>query len=178
MENITLIHGFVLAVLFVSVFTDLKSQRISNALTLPMWPVGILWHAVLSSDPWYFGLLGFAVAFPLHFLLWFIGLDKGGDAKLMIGIGACLGWVTMLEATIWAILAMLPVGLVFVTLRGKLGNFWRSVKYLFMTPYYKAMKLDPGPQPEQTYMPKAPVIAIATVLAITTNLVSVYVIGW
>jgi len=176
LENITPIHFFVLSVLLVAIVTDLRTQRIANGLTVPMWPIGVLWHLLLG-EVWWEGLLGLGVAFPLHLGLWVIGLDKGGDAKLMIGIGACLGWEIMLASTIWAILTMLPVGLVFIILRGKLGNFLRSLKYLFTLPYYKVMKLDPGPQPEQTYIPKAPIIAIATLLAVSTPWVQTYVIG-
>ena len=177
MENITPIHFFVTAVLLVTIFTDLKSQKIANKFTLPMWPVGILYHIAFSTLPWYEGLLGFGVAFPLHFILWQLGIDKGGDAKLMIGIGACLGWKIMLASTIWAWIAMLPVGIVVVAISGKLGNFLRSIKYLLTFPYYKLMKLDPGPAPEQTYIPKAPIIAVATLLATTTTWMQEYVIG-
>lgn len=170
MNTLTLMHLFVAIVLAVSLVTDLKSQRIYNAVTLPMWPIGILYHLLLSSEPWTFGLLGFAVAFPIHFLLWMSGLDKGGDAKLMIGVGACLGWRLMLESTVWAILLMLPVGLIFVVLKGRLPHFMRSVKYLVTMPYYVALKLDPGPKPEQTYIPKAPVLLVATVVAVFTQM--------
>ena len=177
MNNLGIIEGFVALVLLVAVITDLREQKIANGITLPMWPVGILWHVLSSEEAWYFGILGFAIAFPIHFLFWMVGLDKGGDAKLMIGLGACLGWLTMLESTLWAILLMLPVGIVFITFQGKLKNFLRSLKYLFTLPYYQVMKLDPGEAPPQTYIPKAPVIAIATGLAVTTQWIQTLVIG-
>jgi len=169
MSQLGPMEGFIFVVLLIAVVTDLRSQRIPNGITLPLWPIGILWHLFFFQTEWYFGILGLLIAFPIHFGLWAIGLDKGGDAKLMIGIGACLGWVTMLEATIWSILALLPVGLVYVIVRGRLKNFAKSVKYALLLPYYKAMKLEPPPAPEQTYMPKAPLIAISTTLAVSTD---------
>ena len=169
MDTLTIMHLFVAIVLAISFVTDLKNQRIYNIVTLPMWPIGILYHVLLSPEPWTFGVLGFIVAFPIHFILWMSGLDKGGDAKLMIGVGACLGWRLMLESTLWAIVLMLPVGLIFVILKGRLPNFLRSVKYLVTMPYYVALKLDPGPKPEQTYIPKAPVIVVATVVSVFTE---------
>ena len=158
--------------LLIACVTDLRTGHIPNALTFPLWGIGPVWHLVLGlvgAGVWYEGLVGLAVLFPVHFALWAIGLDKGGDAKLMIGVGACLGWWIGIEATVWAVLLMLPVSLVLATVMGKLKSVWQTLLWALRQPIFRAMGVDPGPIPEQTYIPKAPVIALAVLLARLTT---------
>jgi prepilin peptidase CpaA len=150
-------------VLAIAVYTDLSRRKIPNWLTMPLWGVGLFYYLIVG--PWWAGLLAIAVLFPVHFLLFAIGMDRGGDAKLVIGIGACLGWWLGIEATIWSILLMLPVGLVYATLTGRLLNVWRTFAWLFRSIVYRTMQLDPGEKPESTFIPKAPVIAVAVLVA-------------
>ena len=56
--------------------------------------------------------------------------DKGGDAKLMIGVGACYGWWLGLEASVYAILLMGPVALAYMIFKGKIGSLWHHIRYL------------------------------------------------
>jgi Flp pilus assembly protein protease CpaA len=163
-------HGLLVVVLGIAVVTDLSTMKIPNALTLPLWGIGVVWHVIGDlvglSTHWAVGLVGLAVLFPVHFGLFALGIDKGGDAKLMIGVGACLGWWVGLEATVWAILLMGPVGMVTLVLMGQGKSLWKTLKWTFGMPVYRVLQLDPGPRPEPTYMPKAPVIAAAVVVAV------------
>ncbi|MFT7518866.1 MAG: Flp pilus assembly protein protease CpaA [Kiritimatiellia bacterium] len=147
----------------VACWTDLTTKRIPNALTFPLWGIGVVYYLVFG--PWWVGLMGLAITLPLHFALFALGIDKGGDAKLMVGAGACLGWWVALEATVWHVLLMLPVGLILAALMGRLPNVWRTFKHLFKRIYYAVMKLEAGPGPEQTYVAKAPVLIVGLVLA-------------
>ena len=169
LSQITPMDAVVLLALAVAVYTDLSRRKIPNALSMPLWGIGVVYYAVaffvVDGVSWWTGLLGLAIMFPVHFLLFALGIDRGGDAKLMIGVGACLGWWMGLEATVWAILLMLPVGLVYATLTGKLLNVWRTFTWLGRSVIYRAMQLDPGEKPESTLIPKAPVIAVSVLVA-------------
>ena len=169
LSQLTPMDAVVLLALAVAVYTDLSRRKIPNALSMPLWGIGVVYYAVaffvVDGVSWWTGLLGLAIMFPVHFLLFALGIDRGGDAKLMIGVGACLGWWMGLEATVWAILLMLPVGLVYATLTGKLLNVWRTFTWLGRSVIDRAMQLDPGEKPESTLIPKAPVIAVSVLVA-------------
>lgn len=176
----TPLEGLVALALMLAIYTDLTTRKIPNSLTLPLWGIGVIWHllaGLLGQGEWWFGLVGLAVTLPLHFLLFAIGIDKGGDAKLMVGVGACLGWWIGVEATLWGILLMLPVSLVMATVMGKLPNLWRTLVWFLKQPYYLAFKLEPGDPPPPTYMAKAPVIAAAVVVARFTTFFEEWVFG-
>lgn len=163
LSDITPMDVVILGSLAVAVYTDLSRRKIPNALTMPLWGIGLVYYLIVG--PWWAGLLAIGILFPVHFLLFALGIDRGGDAKFMVGIGACLGWWLGLEATVWAILLMLPVGLVYATLAGKLLNVWKTFTWLGRTVIYRSMQLDPGEKPESTLIPKAPVIACAVLVA-------------
>lgn len=176
----TPLEGLVALALILACITDLRTRRIPNELTLPLWGIGALWHivaALVGSGVWWTGLLGILVVFPIHFVLFALGIDKGGDAKLMVGVAACLGWWIGVEATVWGILLMLPVSLVMATFMGKLPSVWRTLVWVLKAPLYRALNLEVGPAPEQTYMAKAPVIALAVVLARFTTFGEVWLLG-
>lgn len=164
----TPLEGLVALFLLLACVTDLRGRLIPNSLTFPLWGIGVAWHVLawlLGTGEWWVGLLGLAVTFPIHFALFALGIDKGGDAKLMIGVGACLGWWMGVEATLWGILLMLPVAIVVAAATGKMNSLWRTMVWVVKMPFFRAIRLHPGPPPPQTYVPKAPVIALAVVVA-------------
>jgi Flp pilus assembly protein protease CpaA len=151
------------AVLLIACYTDLTRRRIPNSITYPLWALGpVFW---LIMGPWYEGLIGLALMFPIHLAFFAIGLDKGGDAKLMIGVGAMFGWKFGLEATLWGVLLMLPVSLMVALAMGLLPSVAKTLVWVARMPFYRAQGLDPGPAPPQTLIPKAPVIAAAVLVA-------------
>ncbi len=143
--------------------TDLSSGRIPNWLTLTMMVLGISAHA-LTSEPW-LGVVGCLAAFALHFVLFGLGVVKAGDAKLMMGVGACVGMVEMLETTVWWMLLYLPLGLIVLAARGRLGNFVAALRYTAD----RTLGRPVGDPPEPTMMIAGPVIAVAGILASTTD---------
>ena len=142
---------------------DGRTGRIPNALTLPMAAVGIAIHTV-GSEP-LFGLIGVAAAFAVHFPLFALGVQRGGDAKLMMGIGGCIGAWGMIEATLWLALLYLPMGLAVLAIRGKLGNLVATARYMAA----KAQGHDPGEAPAPTTLRTGPIIAAAAIFALTTD---------
>lgn len=71
--------------------TDLRTRRIPNKLTLPIFVLGLIYQCVFHGLP---GLAdaaqAFALGFGTLFVLWLIGGGGGGDAKLM---GALSVWL-------------------------------------------------------------------------------------
>lgn len=154
--------------LLIAVITDLREERIYNALTFPLVALGFLVHG-LAGDLWT-PLLGAGVAFALHFLLFALNVERGGDAKLMIGVGALLGWEPMIESTLWMFLLLFPVGLTLLTLKGKLGNFLATLRFA----YRRALGYPVEPPEERTMMPFAPVIAAGVLAARLTDVLVVW----
>lgn len=158
-----------LAGLAVATATDLHGRRIPNALTFPLMAVGIGMFAIEGRPTE--GLLGCAAAFALHFPLFALGIGRAGDAKLMMALGALLGWRGVVEATAWLAVLYVPVGVIVLALRGKLGN-------LVATGRHFAAKVtggaDPGPMPEQTWIPTGPVIAAAGAFTVATEWLALF----
>jgi len=155
------------AVLFAGVITagvtDLRDRRIPNVLTFSMIGLGIVIHFVMGA--YWLPLLGILVAFGLHFALFALNVERAGDGKLMIAVGSLLGWSEMLETTLWSFLLLIPVGVLILLVRGKLGNFWETLKFAVR----KALGYPVEPPEEKTYMAFAPVIACAAFVARFTD---------
>ena len=148
-------------------YTDLKSGRIPNVLTFSLLLVGLAANAI-SGQLW-LGLLGLLFAFAVHFLLWGLGVEKGGDAKFMMALGASVGWVEMIEASLLLYVLFLPVGIAVLALRGNLMNFVLIILWGFNT----ALGREAGKAPKTTSMPFAPVILVASIGAALINFLHV-----
>src|SRR6267378_1290852 len=77
-------------VVLIAAFTDLKSRRIPNWLTLPALPIGILAQAVYGDGLWQ-GLLGALGGFIALFALFAVGAGGAGDVKLFTVVGSFVG---------------------------------------------------------------------------------------
>ncbi len=146
-------------------WSDMRTGRIPNTLTFPMMLLGVLVH-LRTIDPW-FGLLGLGVATLVHYPLWMLQVEKAGDAKLLMGVGALLGWRELVEASAWYAILYLPFGFLYLAAKGRLGNLLVVMKHL----NDKANKRDVGPPPETTPLRTAPIIASATAIAALTGLI-------
>jgi Flp pilus assembly protein protease CpaA len=93
-SNVTAIQwGVVIGASLVAVFTDVRTRRIPNTLTLPLAASGLFYAAAIH------GLPGFGNAFAAMFLLaspyvllFLFGGGGAGDAKMMGALGAWLGF--------------------------------------------------------------------------------------
>lgn len=145
--------------MLVAAVTDLRSGKIPNTLTFTMMALGIVMNATLGGDPTA-GLLGCAAGFAIHYPLWMLGVEKAGDAKLFMGIGACVGWRELVEASIWLAIVYVPVAVLLLTVQGKLPNLVRSLKYLLD----RAKGVAVAEPPEQTFVRAGPIILVAGLL--------------
>jgi prepilin peptidase CpaA len=90
MIALVLTGAFVCA-LVVAAATDLRSRRIPNLLTLTALLVALLLRAFLGGGMLVEGLAGAGLALAVMLPLFAMGGVGGGDAKLLIMVGAFLG---------------------------------------------------------------------------------------
>ena len=150
--------------LAIASYSDLKDGKIQNALTFPLMALGLVMNA--TSGNWTFGVNGLLVALAIHFALFALSIQKAGDAKLFMAIGALVGVSEVLDATAWYALVYAPVGLIQLIIKGKLGNLGETLKWSFK----KARGGDPGEKPEPTMLRTAPIIAMAALAGWLTNI--------
>lgn len=114
--------GSLVLVAVAAVFTtvaavcDLRTRRIPNKLTLPVFFAGWIYQIV---DRGWTGLgdaaLGFLVGFGVLFLLWMVGGGGGGDVKLMGALSVWLGFrLTVLVLVVSTFLVLVVTSVVVV----------------------------------------------------------------
>jgi len=136
-------YAVLAVVLVVAAVTDIRSGRIYNKVTYPAFAAGLLGHALvggLTGGEYGLGLLGALAGAAIGAVLlpaWLAGGIGGGDAKLMIAVGALAGWSFTLSAIFWgfavAAIMALAVMLRRRIVRRTLGRIGR-VLYLALTP--------------------------------------------
>ena len=71
---------------------DVRSGRLPNWLTVPMFALGLLVHTAANRWPGLqFSFFGFATGFGVLVVLWLFGGGGGGDVKMMTALGAGSG---------------------------------------------------------------------------------------
>lgn len=150
----------VLAFLMVAaLYTDLTTQRIPNALTFGTMALGLAISA--TTVTWWWGFAGMFLAFALMFPGYaFAGAVRAGDGKLLMAVGALLGWQDALEACALTYVLNLPFGLAVLAYKGRLKNLPKVLKAKLAK-----SRDDSLPEPEVTVVAFAPVIVVATIIA-------------
>ena len=153
------------AALIVASVTDWRTGKIPNVLTFPLLAVGLAMQATIGQGL-VFGLLGFAVGFAIHFPLWLLQVQKGGDAKLMIATGAFVGWAGIIEVTLATFVLFLPVYIGLLAMRGELANVSRVLNDLYSR--YVLGNRDAEEAPP-TYAIMGPMLLVGVTIAKTTD---------
>ena len=101
--------------LVVAAWTDYRSRRIPNAITISGLAAALLLRAVVGPEAIIEGLVGALLAFVLTLPLLMLGVIGGGDVKLLIAIGAFMGprhflWAAVLIAIIGGMMAVIDAG--------------------------------------------------------------------
>jgi len=133
--------GVVLLVSTAGAISDVRTGRIPNALTMPVFLAGILWSAYAGGVTGLFGSLGGAVllALPCLFLFLFAG-GGAGDVKLLGALGAWLSIPDAMLALLCVAAAGVICGVASTLVRRRsallLANLWRilgSFAFAFST---------------------------------------------
>jgi Flp pilus assembly protein protease CpaA len=157
-----------LAVMLAS-YTDLKDGKIPNVLTGPMMVTGLLLNGVAGQ--WMFGINGLLTALAIHFTLFALTVQRAGDAKLFMGIGALVGASEVIDATAWFAVLYLPIGLLQLAIKGRLGNLAATAKWALQ----RARGLETTEnRPEPTLLRTAPIIAAAALAAWITDALAIW----
>jgi Flp pilus assembly protein protease CpaA len=91
-----IILAITLIALIIASYTDLKTREVPYWLNYSLIFIGLSLRAIYSSITWDYwpfidGLIGFGVFFALASIMFYSGQWGGGDAKLLMGLGALLG---------------------------------------------------------------------------------------
>lgn len=119
----------------VAAFWDIRTKRIPNKLTLPMFFAGWVYQLIISiMYGWHHlgsAALGFLVGFGILFVLWFIGGGGGGDVKLMGALSVWLGFqMTLYVLFVSTLLVLLSTVAVIVSNLATRGLKQTKEKYL------------------------------------------------
>lgn len=134
-----------------------------------MLAIGLVYQSIWGAGL-LFGLGGVGLAFVLHYALWSLKMEGAGDAKMMMAVGAFVGWNAMVEATVWRYMLLIPYALVILTVLGRWGNFRDAVRWTL----FKAQGVTVGERPEATYMPFGPLLAISVPAALYTDVLDFF----
>ncbi|NCG18830.1 MAG: hypothetical protein GWP91_07440 [Rhodobacterales bacterium] len=144
---------------------DAFNGRLPNWLTFSMTAVGIAIHA--SSGQISFALLGVGLALLIHFPLFALNVVRAGDAKLVMGAGALIGWHEVIDLTAWYACIYLPVGFAFLIAKRRLGNLASVARH--QVRQARGIVVPQQDKPELTMLRTGPIIALAGIMAVFTD---------
>jgi prepilin peptidase CpaA len=150
-------------------FTDLRTRRIPNWLTVSAFALGLVYqfafHGLAGLGN---GLAGFAIGFGLLFVLWMVGGGGGGDVKLMGGLGVWLGFrltlLVLASTTVLVVLGTSAVVLWSMVARGARGTRQRYVAKRAGEPTTAGGRRN-GESPEQRQNRRVMAFAVPVALA-------------
>lgn len=123
------------AVVLAGVWTDIRSRRIPNGLTVVALLTALALRALVGAAALLDGVFGAGLALVLLLPLFALGGVGGGDAKLLVAVGAFLGPMAFLVALLATAIAGGLMSLAWAIRRGvilpALLNTRGLLKYVF-----------------------------------------------
>ncbi len=156
-------------VLVIATITDIRYQKIPNRLTYPAVLVALIIHTVMNgTDGLVFSAEGLGLGIAIWLLLYLAGKMGAGDTKLMGAVGAFVGPMNVLIASVFTAVIGGIYALVLLAMHGYLKEtakrFWGMLKGTVLT-----RKLDYEPPPDRANAPKlcyGIAIAVGTLLCL------------
>ena len=154
------------AMTLAAAWTDARTGRIPNLLTLPALPLGLGLGAIAAG---WLGLgsaaLGALLCFAVPYVLFRSSRGQaigGGDVKLFAGLGALLGTGAGLEVELASLVLLAVFALLALTWRGQLlallrRTFWLAINWAL--PQQRRHQLEPD---LMLTMRMGPAICVAT----------------
>jgi prepilin peptidase CpaA len=166
-----------LAMVLAAAVYDVRYRRIPNWLTLAGILAGVALNGFLDQGrPGLFvsSLLGLAVAFGVYFVLYALRAMGAGDVKMMVAVGAIVGWrdwfgIFIITAIIGGIMA-----LILVAMRGRVKKTLWNVAFILSElkggrpAYMRREELDVK-NPKALGLPHGAVIAVGTVFFLAVS---------
>lgn len=159
-----LIEGVLLAGLVGAAVSDAQTGKILNVLTGPLLLAGLVLSGLLGQG-FLFGLLGAIMGFAIHFPLWSLNVERGGDAKLLIAAGAFVGWTGIIEMTLSVMVLYVPMAVTILLMRGRMGNFFKHLTHMGK----EALSVPTVAPEEVTVVVMGPLILVAAIVALVTD---------
>lgn len=160
---------FLEIILIISLYTDIKYNKILNIITFPSMFIGIFLNVngnIKSS------LLGLSVIIVAYIPVYIMGAVAAGDVKLMMAIGIILGYKLTIFSVLFVVIANLIISIVILHRNSKLKEVikqtFEEIKYRFFSILSKQSKESLG-RPSinpQIRFPYSPGIFIGVNMAI------------
>lgn len=136
--------------MLVAVVTDLRSQKIHNALTFPAILFGLAWHSIFFGwDGFVFAISGFGLGLALMFLPFAMGIMGAGDVKLMAAAGAFLGTEIVFQAFLYTCIVGGIYSLTVMLfdpkmLKSVMIGFWRALNIFIASKQFSYAPVNSG----------------------------------
>lgn len=166
--GVQLINVWLIVLVAVTSYTDLRFQRIRNIHTAPSMLAGILLGlGVAGVGGAGMAVLGILCGFASMGILYALGIMKAGDVKLAMAVGALVGPLEAVRTVILSFVLYLPVGLVYLTFSGNWSQVWAAMKGLGRYLYsrlHPALAGEPLEMKGMTLAPFGMVLGVAALL--------------
>lgn len=160
-------------ILLIAAITDWRERKVYNKLTYPSILIGLVAHTIaMGFGGLADGLIAAIVMFVLGLLLLMTPAIKGGDIKLMIGIGAFVGGRGLFEIFFYSVFTGFFIGILMSLFNGYLKTLLKRIWYLIkgyvLMLVYRSANLKPElEEDERSKMPFAVAIFFGCVCTIT-----------
>ena len=179
-------YAVLVVISMIATYTDLRTRRIPNWLTLPAICFGLAFNLVVDGGP---GLLASLASVALcggvFFALFLLGGMGAGDVKMMTAVAAIASWPMSVYALMYTAIAGGFMAFAVLIFKGRLGKTFRRMVSLKT---YRDAKTDadaedekdqrdikdpkdteraaaPAGDPDRIYIPYGPAIAAGTILS-------------
>ncbi len=151
----------------VAAWTDHRTGRIPNWLTLPAVALGLGIHGAMGAGPELLvSALGLLIAAAVPAMLYKVSAGKGiggGDVKLFAALGALLGPSLSIEVQFGAFALLAVFALIRLTFRGALGRVLLNSVCLLVNPLLPVKRRRVIEPESMTEMRMGPAIACSVV---------------
>lgn len=175
-ENWFLIIAAVIWII-VAIVQDFRKREVANWWNFSLIIIALAYRAFLSlaqANYWYvlWGVIGLAAGFVLANLFYYARMFAGGDAKLLISLGAVLplslDWSVNLKIGIWFLILFLFAG-------GIYGGIYSIFLALFQK---KKFSKEFGKQFKKYKAMVLLVMGIAVIIGVSSSVIGIWLVLW